>query len=240
MDNHLHVLLTNRPDLVQSWDEDELIDRWWQLYPRNGHGEIPYVLRESWKSDPEHMASIRRRISSISWFMKCLVEPLARKANREDGVKGRFWQGRFSSIKVLDQRAALETAIYIDLNQIKAGVTDSIENSAHTSVAARLTALTHKTPLTFLLPIKEVLRQFAYEAPFLLEDEKDYVALVRLRAAEIVEKNAQAVAANAFVSSCPTAIGSPFQLAQEAKKRGKKWLKGKGLANRIYREQFIT
>jgi hypothetical protein len=198
---------------------------------------IPYELREAWKADHEHMGSIRRRISNISWFMKCLVEPLARLANREDGVTGRFWQGRFSSVKVLDQRAALETAIYIDLNPIKAGVADSIENSAHTSVAARVTALVSKAPLPFILPIKEVLRQFAHEAPYLLEDEKDYVALVRLRAAEVVQKKSQALAANRFVSSCPTAIGSPSQLAQEAKKRGRRWLKGKRLAIRLYLNQ---
>ena len=78
------------------------------------------------------------------------------------------------------------------------------------------------------------MRQLAEKAPFLLENEKDYIALVRLRAEAIVKKNADALAANTFVSSCPTAIGSPSQLEQEAKKRGRKWLKGTRLAKRLY------
>jgi len=42
------------------------------------------------------MASIgtyQKRLRDLSWFMKCLDEYVARKANAEDNVTGRFWEG---------------------------------------------------------------------------------------------------------------------------------------------------
>ncbi len=56
------------------------------------------------------MAKARKRLGDLSWFMKCLKEPLARQANCEDGYSGAFWEGRFKSIAVLDAESLLTTA----------------------------------------------------------------------------------------------------------------------------------
>jgi hypothetical protein len=37
-------------------------------------------------ADPERLAQVRTRLSNVSWFMRCLVEPIARQAKREDTV----------------------------------------------------------------------------------------------------------------------------------------------------------
>jgi hypothetical protein len=87
------------------------------------------------------MQELRGRLSDISWFMKLLSEHIARKANREDQVSGKFWESRFKAVPLLDEEALLACSLYVDLNPIRAGKAETPETSEHTSAYQRIQAL---------------------------------------------------------------------------------------------------
>ena len=93
--------------------------------------------------NPERLAEVRMRLSSISWFMRCLAEPIARWANREDACTGRFWEGRYKCQPILDEPALAACLAYVDLNPIRAGIAETPGGSVFTSVYERIQALEH-------------------------------------------------------------------------------------------------
>jgi hypothetical protein len=88
--------------------------------------------------DAAWITRARQRLASLSWFMKCLKEPLARLANRQEQTRGASFEGRFKSVAILDEESLLATCAYIDLNPVAAGIAEVPEASAQTSIKERV------------------------------------------------------------------------------------------------------
>ncbi len=146
MSNHLHAILRSRPDVVKTWSDEEVARRWWNLFPqrRNKDGspaEPADTDLNHLMADARILAELRARLSSISWFMRCTSEVIARMANAEDECTGRFWEGRFKATVLPDEAAIAACMVYVDLNPIRAGLAASPEKSDFTSVQERISDL---------------------------------------------------------------------------------------------------
>jgi REP element-mobilizing transposase RayT len=144
MSNHLHLVIRNRPDLASNWTAQEVAQRWCTLFPkRDGHGAAEAPSDEAISAlvgDAERVTICRQRLGDISWFMRCLNEPIARRANREDKCTGRFWEGRFKCQRLMDEGAMLACMAYVDLNPVRARIADTLEDYEFTSVYDRMIA----------------------------------------------------------------------------------------------------
>jgi REP element-mobilizing transposase RayT len=142
MSNHYHIVLRVDVDAVQAWSDHEVAERWTQIF--TGPGVIRRWLMDDILTEEEQsivnntLADWRGRLHDLSWFMRCLNESVARIANKEDKCTGRFWEGRFKSQALLDERAVLSCMAYVDLNPVRAGIANTPEASEYTSIQERM------------------------------------------------------------------------------------------------------
>ena len=156
MSNHLHLVLRIDIELANRWTDREVVEQWHQLFKgteltqRFSKGEL--VEERNLSLLRHSIAQYRSRLSDISWFMRCLNEPIARMANKEDKCTGRFWEGRFKSQALLDDAAVLTCMAYVDLNPIRAKVAATPESSDYTSIQRRIKAALEGGKPKSLLP----------------------------------------------------------------------------------------
>ncbi|WP_341502506.1 transposase [Gallaecimonas sp. GXIMD4217] len=142
MANHYHLVVHIDAKAAEALADEEVITRWNRLF------SLPLLISRYQSgqlvSDAEHAAAQqqvddwRQRLCDLSWFMRCLNEHIARKANEEDNCKGRFWESRFKSQAILDEAGLLACMAYVDLNPLRAKVVAVPEDSPDVSLSERL------------------------------------------------------------------------------------------------------
>jgi len=266
MSNHYHLVLHVDEGLNERLSAQEVCKRWSQLY-------VKPVLVERWQSEQaiseaENKAALaiiedwRGRLADISWFMRCLNEFIARKANKEDECSGRFWEGRFKSQALLDEDALLTCMAYVDLNPVRAKMATSVETSEYTSAYERIhcVAQSKEKPLEYTFNKKALLgfvgdvseqetEQNTQGIPFSL---LDYIELIdwsgriiredkrgailgsrpRLLAILGLDDDAWLSLANSFGKVYHGAVGSLEALAAYASHTGKRWIASKNQLRR--------
>ena len=149
MSNHLHLVLRVDIDTANRWSDREVLEQWHKLFKGDEltrkfvQGELVEAYEVTRLK--HSIATYRSRLCDISWFMRCLNEPIARQANQEDNCTGRFWEGRFKSQALLDETAVLACMAYVDYSlltksPIRAKLAATPEQSDHTSIQLRIQA----------------------------------------------------------------------------------------------------
>jgi hypothetical protein len=250
MSNHLHVVLEIDPARIAGWSDEDVSERWIRLFPpREDSDEARTHKRLQLMSNPERMEMVRARLGSLSWFMRCLAEPIARRANREDGCTGRFWEGRFKSQSLCDERALLAAMAYVDLNPIRAGIAKSLRQSRHTSVEQRIEnakgdrnklsqrmrpiagTSVHSVPLT----TADYLHLLEWTGRQIAPDKRGRIRGDTPSALQAFESRPErwAMRVKAVGSGYWRVIGEVDDMVEIAKRLGQAWLKGVGLAARL-------
>lgn len=142
MSNHYHLVVRVQKQRALDLSVAEITARWSALFslPLLAKRYVDHeVMTDIEITEAMRQIELRRaRLFDLSWFMRCLNEPIARMANLEDGCTGRFWEGRFKSQALLDERAELQAMAYVDLNPIRAQMAETLEDSDFTSIQTRL------------------------------------------------------------------------------------------------------
>jgi REP element-mobilizing transposase RayT len=254
MSNHYHTVLCVDQDRAREWSEEEVVSRWTQLFM------LPSLVDRYQKGQgtmAEHdeakriIKRWRKRLVNVSWFMRCLNEYLARRANAEDKCTGRFWEGRFKCQALLDEAGLLTAMAYVDLNPIRAGIAKTPETSEFTSIYERIRVVQGERPSGVCL--KRFHTQGSKESlPITLDDYLSLVdwtgrairadkrghmdnrlpsILVRLN----IDATAWAAAMRPHGNVFGRAMGKLNHLHLHARALGQSWIKGLKQAERLYR-----
>jgi len=163
MSNHYHIVLRLSPEQIEDTDDPEIARRWQCLF----NGSLLFQQYSDGKPLKDYeqrvvddeIAVYRKRLCDMGWFMKCLNEPLARIANKEDSCKGHFWEHRYKSQALCSDEALLSCMAYVDLNPIRAAMADTPETSDYTSIQYRVNKLIDKPTIDLKQAISEQHKQ---------------------------------------------------------------------------------
>jgi REP element-mobilizing transposase RayT len=249
MSNHYHVVIRINTAQAGQWSDRQVAERWLRLFSGP-------MLVQRWMAGAHIEAAERARIGtyieqwrerllSLSWFMRCLNEHIARMANREDHCTGRFWEGRFKSQALLDEKALLTCMAYVDLNPIRAAMANTPEQSDFTSVQQRIeqSGNPHLRPFSgqsddsggIPYSLKDYLELVDWAGRAIRSDKNGYIpadtppilsrlGLVTSELADFLNNK----------QDFPRAIGPVDQIRTMALKVGGAFIKGTAISRRLY------
>ena len=193
--NHYHATLHINVEKALALTDEEVIKRWHQLYRGTDLSRKfsrDEILTNSEIAQLEQLCNTwRERLYSVSWFMRCSNEPIARRANKEDDCTGHFWEGRYKCKPILDYKALMATMVYNELNPLKAGIADDIPTSKYTSIVKRMRqSCNPEEKATGLMPFSgdRTIADNQSVLPFTL---KDYITAVYWSANNYLEKTSR-------------------------------------------------
>lgn len=266
MSNHYHLVVHIDRARAGTWSEDEVIGRWRRLF----HGPpmmARYLAGEDLSAAERRQVSAvvavwRERLIDISWYMRCLNEHIARRANQEDGCTGRFWEGRYKCQALLDEAALLTAMAYVDLNPVRAGMATDLVGSDHTSVQQRWFEISEGSAQDSerlpLLGFAGAIGEGASATiPFNIQDYLDLVdwtgrAVCRDRRGALVQTTPQLLdlvgleprewlpSVTELQARFELVIGAPERLRQLAQAHGRSFYRGYGAALRLYRQAIAA
>ncbi len=142
LDDRINVLVRLDPKAAARLSAADVARRWGAVIPPRNTKRQQLPIVDAWvrsrTKDAVWVATARKRLLSLGWFMRSLKEPLSRLANREEKTRGSFWESRYKSVAILDQASLLETSVYIDLCPVAAGLPMLAETGGLTSLDVRL------------------------------------------------------------------------------------------------------
>mgnify|MGYP001549583336 FL=1 len=253
MSNHYHIVVRINVEDINNWSDKEIAKRWMQIF--TGPMLMHRYLGKAALSTAEQSAANdllttwRRRLSNLSWFMRCINEPIARMANSEDHCTGRFWEGRFKSQALLDKRAVLACMAYVDLNPIRAAIAKTPEQSDYTSIQERI----RNPQSTTLRPFVEG----SDDKLGIVFNIKEYLELVDWSGREIrfgkagsIQSSTPPILTRLSMEAAPVldylsradrpvfgALGPVSKLREFAKSIGQSFIKGQELGNQLCPER---
>lgn len=124
MSNHFHLLI--RMDSSEQYNDEEVIRRLKEFYGRKDS-------LWNYKLD-----DFRKKLADISEFTKMIKQNFSWWYNRVNDRRGYFWSDRFKSVLIEKGESLLSCLAYIDLNPVRAGITELPENYRWSSFGYRI------------------------------------------------------------------------------------------------------
>ena len=252
MSNHYHIVVKISSTQVAEWSDEEVAQRWMKIFkgPLLMHQYLGNadLTRSELKWVKEIFATWRERLCDLSWFMRCINEPIARLANREDHCSGRFWEGRFKSQALLDVRALLACMAYVDLNPIRAAMASTPEQSDYTSIQERinqpdnndLTAIDRSTDDAIPFNLKDYLELVDWGGREVKLNKRGYIPTSAPPILTRLKMDAAPVLDYLSRDDLPGfgALGPVSMLRAFASSVGRKFIKGHAFANKLCPERI--